>query len=86
MEMVPASEPALRLLKNTLRGSRFQPATRFPPVRPARRNPTIGIAGRCCSRAANGHAAAPPSSVMKSRRLMPNMGLPPKGAAADHTS
>ena len=31
-------------------------------------------------------AAAPPSSVMNSRRLMPNMGLPPKGAAADHSS
>ena len=42
---------------------------------------------RCCARAASGHAAAaPPSSVMNSRRLMPNMGLPPTGAAADHTS
>jgi hypothetical protein len=30
--------------------------------------PTTGIAG-CCARAASGHAA-PPSSVMKSRRLM----------------
>ena len=41
----------------------------------------------CCARAASGHAAtAPPSSAMNSRRLMPNMGLPPKGAAADHTS
>jgi hypothetical protein len=27
-----------------------------------------GIAG-CCARAASGHAAAPPSSVMNSRRL-----------------
>ena len=35
--------------------------------------PTTGIAG-CCARAASGHAAAPPSSVMNSRRLM---GLPP---------
>src|SRR5262245_41829227 len=34
------------------------------------RNPITGIAA-CCARAANGHAAAaPPSSVMKSRRLM----------------
>jgi len=33
------------------------------------RNPTTGIAG-CCARAASGHAAAPPSSVMNSRRLM----------------
>jgi hypothetical protein len=31
-------------------------------------NPTTGIAA-CCARAASGHAAAPPSSVMKSRRL-----------------
>jgi len=31
----------------------------------------------CCARAANGHAtAAPPSSVMKSRRPMPDMGGP----------
>jgi hypothetical protein len=29
----------------------------------------LRIAG-CCARAASGHAAAPPSSVMKSRRLM----------------
>src|SRR6516165_2249767 len=33
------------------------------------RNPIIGIAG-CCARAASGHAAAPPSKVMNSRRLM----------------
>jgi hypothetical protein len=34
------------------------------------RNPTTGIAG-CCARAASGHAAAaPPSSVMNSRRLI----------------
>ena len=31
--------------------------------------PTIGTA-RCCARAANGHAAAPPRSVMNSRRRM----------------
>jgi len=36
-----------------------------------------GIAA-CCARAASGQAmAAPPSSVMKSRRLMSNIGLPP---------
>src|SRR6266851_6927805 len=35
------------------------------------RNPITGIAG-CCARAASGHvAAAPPSSVMKSRRAQP---------------
>jgi hypothetical protein len=33
------------------------------------RNPITGTAG-CCARAASGHAAAPPSSVMNSRRLM----------------
>jgi len=40
------------------------------------RNPITGIAD-CCARAASGHAAAPPSSVMNSRRLMSDMGLPP---------
>src|SRR5262245_65012318 len=30
----------------------------------------------CCARAASGHAAAPPSSVMKSRRLLSNMEVP----------
>ena len=46
------------------------------------RSPIIGIAG-CCARAASGHAtAAPPMSVMKSRRLMSNMGLPPLGEGA----
>ena len=32
------------------------------------RNPTTGIAG-CCACAASGQAAAPPNSVMKSRRF-----------------
>jgi glutathione S-transferase len=36
------------------------------------RNPTIGIAA-CCARAASGHAAAPPTSAMKLRRLMQNL-------------
>src|SRR5262249_39831082 len=44
---------------------------------PSPRNPITGIAV-CCARAARGHAAvAPPSSVMNSRRLMTNIGLPP---------
>ena len=39
-----------------------------PSVELGLRNPTSGIAG-CCARAASGHAiAAPPTSVMKSRR------------------
>src|SRR5262245_10084899 len=32
-------------------------------------NPTVGIFAACCACAANGHAAAPPSSVMNSRRF-----------------
>jgi hypothetical protein len=42
--------------------------------------PITGIAG-CCARAANGHAAAPPSSVMKSRRFKSGIGFPPRLAA-----
>jgi hypothetical protein len=39
-----------------------------------RRNPTTGVAG-CCALAVGGHAAAaPPMSVMNSRRLMSNIG------------
>jgi len=34
-------------------------------------NPITGIAG-CCARAASGHAATPPSSVMNSRLLLRN--------------
>src|SRR5215831_12224815 len=45
-------------------------------VAPSRR--TTGIAA-CCARATSGQAAAPPSSVMNSRRFI---GLPPK--AKDH--
>jgi hypothetical protein len=36
------------------------------------RNPITGMFG-CCGRAASGQAAAPPMSVMNSRRLMPSM-------------
>ena len=37
----------------------------------------------CCARAASGHAAAaPPSSVMNSRRLMSDTGLPRPGVTA----
>ena len=39
----------------------------------------------CCARAVSGHAAAaPPSSVMNSRRFMSDMGLPPAGAHTGH--
>src|SRR5262249_11993682 len=47
----------------------------------SRRNPMTGIAG-CCARAASGHAAAPPSNVMNSRRLMLDIELPPAFAPA----
>jgi hypothetical protein len=35
----------------------------------APRNPIVGSLRACWARAASGHAAAPPSSVMNSRRL-----------------
>jgi len=41
----------------------------------APRNPITGIVG-CCARASSGHAAAPPSTVMNSRRLKSSIGLP----------
>src|SRR6266511_1743560 len=46
---------------------------------PAPNGTTIvtGLVGQSCARAASGHAAAPPSSVLNSRRLMLTMGLPP---------
>src|SRR5262245_6620066 len=45
----------------------------FGSGEPAPSRPTTGIVG-CCARAASGHAtAAPPSSVMKSRRLMASL-------------
>ena len=34
------------------------------------RYPMTGIAGCCCARAVNGHTAATPTNVMKSRRLI----------------
>jgi hypothetical protein len=40
---------------------------------PVWRKPITGIAS-CCAVAATGHATAPPSSVMNSRRFMSDMG------------
>ncbi len=37
----------------------------------------VGRFAGCCARATIGQAAAPPSSVMNSRRLMPIMGFDP---------
>jgi hypothetical protein len=44
------------------------------------RNPTTGIT--CCARAATGHAAALPMSVMNSRRRIPNIGFFPNASNA----
>jgi hypothetical protein len=51
---------------------------RYPSSDVLLRNPITGIAG-CCARAASGHAAALPSSVMNERRLIghPSSGLGP---------
>jgi hypothetical protein len=47
----------------------------FGSGEPECRNPTTGIAG-CCPRAVSGHAAAPPRSVMNSRRLISCIRMP----------
>jgi hypothetical protein len=59
----PSTKPAsLSPLRNAV--------ARSVLVAPSLRNPITGMAG-CCARAASGHAvAAPPSSVMNSRRLI----------------
>src|SRR5262249_33015632 len=57
-------------------------------ARPSRSSPTpISSPMRrtrspCCARAASGHAAAPPSSVINWRRLRSSMGSPPGSRAA----
>src|SRR5262249_20199917 len=43
-----------------------------PPLDPWVRIPILAIFAGCCARAATGHAAAPPSQVMKSRRRITN--------------
>jgi hypothetical protein len=40
---------------------------------PAPKSPIVGNLAGCCTRAASGHPAAPPSSVMKSRRPTQNV-------------
>src|SRR5262245_2224815 len=42
-----------------------------PNAVPAPRYPIVGSFVACCARAESGHAVAPPSSVMKPRRLNP---------------
>jgi hypothetical protein len=46
--------------------------------------PMRRIASDCCARAASGHAAAPPSSVMNSRRLIGS--LPPAKGQITNTA
>jgi hypothetical protein len=46
--------------------------------------PITGSDG-CCERAASGHAAAPPRSVMNSRRFMSSMGTSPLCAVSPPT-
>ena len=54
---------------------------------PAPRKPTVGSLAICCARAPSGHAAAaPPSSVMKARRLMSDMVFPARAADLPHAS
>ena len=63
----PRSDPLHSPFPGSLGGTQHKIPS--GPAIAALRNPTTGIAG-CCARAASGHAAAaPPSSVMNSRRL-----------------
>src|SRR5262249_9708842 len=50
------------------------------------RTPTSHIRSGCCVRAARGHAAAPPSSVMNWRRLRSSMGSSPEPAVPPYPS
>ena len=59
--------PSTKPFSSGLAGTR-QPGARTGAATSLRRNPITGIAG-FCARAASGHAAAPPSSVMNSRRF-----------------
>src|SRR5215831_14223383 len=48
------------------------------------RTPTRATVLACCARAASGHTAAPPSSVMKLRLLMSDIGVPPPPVGLPH--
>jgi hypothetical protein len=50
------------------RSTKAMGALAIEQLRVGAKYPMAGIAA-CCARAASGHAAAPPSSVMNSRRL-----------------
>jgi hypothetical protein len=69
-----STEPAsLRLWRKAATGREYSQAD--APLR----NPMTGIAD-CCARAASGHVAAPPRSVMNSRRI-----IELRARAKDHT-
>jgi hypothetical protein len=66
-EILPLGESELAQFSKERRIARSKSgASRAEP-----RNPIRAIGALCCARAAIGHAAAPPTSEMKSRRLMP---------------
>ena len=64
---VAAVDPA-QLLQSLQ--ERRDASLRFRIVRAVMSTPMRRIRSGCCARAASGHAAAPPISVMNSRRLM----------------
>ena len=73
-------KPVYLVLKGFESGCRAtNAANSSPPAAGVRapKNPMVGSLPACCARAASGHAAAPPSCVMNSRRLMSDMGLTP---------
>jgi len=81
----PAHRFSIRTLRPSVHPNACSPWTsaalfRSPSESPATSDRNMATRGRragCCARAASGHAAAPPSSVMKSRRLRSDEGLPP---------
>src|SRR5262249_35095537 len=68
--VVPSPDPSRRRTvgRGAQNATRFKEREREAPDDPVWREPITGITG-CCARAIRGHAAAPPSSVRKSRRF-----------------
>jgi len=75
----PFDHPSLpSVCSNAATRGRFPGSSSACPIK----TPIRRIRSGCCARAASGHAAAaPPSSVMNERRLMPDMRLLPAAAA-----
>jgi hypothetical protein len=93
-KLTPAEAEIWKETVAAMRPDWFRACHSFRPWRNARRGcsiapgdlasstPMTGIAGCCCARAESGHAAAaPPRSVMNSRRFMTDIGLAPPRAA-----